>query len=750
MYFNDVINVGKEYKEKTIFNHKKETENKFDEIYENISEIDTKGKERNRRNSTKEPSIFSKKNKENQISINKKKTKNTEEDVNNRFKLISQLKKKEEKNSQNTKSLSIKNEGKSENINSLRKNNNKSYKTITPRNFVLKSEIFKLNKENNSNNKTIYSDNKDMNKLNIFSEKIKNKEKSNKFYCILFDKNEDNPKIESSTYEDKDENEEIENKFNLNKSLGMNNININIKTSITNYYLNNPIKEDDLEEKLSMKNIYQNSINCNNIEKKINDDISGNINEFLNNNFPSNNKIIEPQVKEKQKDINNKTDKKNLLELNNINNYYNLSNAHTNKNFINKSYFLQNQNKSNMNIFGYYYPLCTSTSPFNYQNNLNLFQYYNNNYNSYNYSNNKNMEMNNNIKYINNLNQKDFNKANNNINKNNIVDNNFFTSKNLLSLIRTPSGYQLLKEKSLKDHKFANEILFPKMKDNLKDICIDFFGNCLMQILLDILTYDNIDAFISYTDESLYDICLTEPGSRLIQKLIEKIKSQPLLLNKFVFNLSNKNIGILFNSPYGNHILQKYLSIIKKKEFTNFLYNYIYNNFISLIREKHGVCVLQKSILEADEEQRKKLLDLILINLELIMKDCFGNFLIQYIFINLDCLKFEDKIPIVKKLEENLVDYCKCRFSASVIEKCFEIGDPEISRHIIKNLVDNHLDSIIGILANPFGFYVIKKSLKIQDENYKRKIIQFIWSNKDKLCKTNYGNKIISIISSEH
>ena len=91
-----------------------------------------------------------------------------------------------------------------------------------------------------------------------------------------------------------------------------------------------------------------------------------------------------------------------------------------------------------------------------------------------------------------------------------------------------------------------------------------------MQILLDILTYDNIDAFISYTDESLYDICLTEPGSRLIQKLIEKIKSEPLLLNKFVFNLSNKNIGILFNSPYGNHILQKYLSIIKKKRIHKF------------------------------------------------------------------------------------------------------------------------------------------------------------------------------------
>jgi hypothetical protein len=497
-----------------------------------------------------------------------------------------------------------------------------------------------------------------------------------------------------------------------------------------------------------MKNIYKNSINLNNIKKEKNDDISENINVFFNNNFPSNNKNINLQVNEKQKDFNNKTDKEKFLEQTNINNYYNLSNTYANNNFINKSIFFQNQNKCNMNIPGYYYPFGTSGFPFNYQNNLNLYQYYNNkNYSSYNYN---NMGMKSNIHNINNLNKKDSKLENKNINRNNIMDYNSLTTSEIISLIKTQSGCQLLKEKSLNDPKFANEILFPKIKFNLKDICSDFFGNCLMQILLDVLTNDNIDAFISSTDESLYDICLTEPGSRVIQKLIEKINSQPLLLNKFVFHLSNKNLGILFKSPYGNHILQKYLSIVKKKEFTNFLYDYIYNNFIPLIRERHGVCVLQKSFLEADEEQKKKLLNLILNNLELIMKDCFGNFLIQYIFNNLDSLKFEDILPIVKKLEENIVDYCKCRFSASIIEKCFERGNPEISGHIIKNLFDNHLDSIIDILVNPFGFYVIKKSLKIQDENYKRKIIKFIWSNKDKLCSTSYGNKIINIISVEY
>ena len=729
--------------------------NKFNEIYENIIEIDSEEKNRKRRNSLKVPNVFNKKNKENKTPINKKKTKNIEEDINNRFNLISQLKKYKQKDNRNNNSLSIKNEEKSENNSSLRKNSNnlsfKSYKTITPRNFILKSEIFKLNKMNNSNNKTICSDNKDINKLKIFSEKIKNKEQSNKFYCYLFDKNDDsNSQIASNIYEDIDENEEIKNIFNLNKPLGINNINININNSITNYYLNNPNKENSLEEKFSMKNLYQNSINFNNIKEEINDDITENINEFLNNNFPSNNKNINLQIKEKQKDIRNKTNKENFVEQNNINNYYNLSNAHTNNNFINKSYFFQNQNKCNMSIPGYYYPFSSSCSPFNYQNNLNLYQYYNNNNNNYNSYNYNNMGINNNIQYINNLNLNNFNKINNNINRNNIIDYNSLTSNKIISLIKTQTGCQLLKEKSLNDHKFANEILFPKIKYNLKDICIDFFGNSLIQILLEVLTYDNIDEFISHIEESLYDICLTEPGSRVIQKLIEKINSQTLLLNKFIFHLSNKNIGILFKSPYGNHILQKYLSIVKKKEFTNFLYNYIYNNFISLISEKYGVCVLQKSILEADEDEKKKLLDLVLNNLELIMKDCFGNFLIQYIFNKLGSLKFEEILPIINKVEDNIVDYCKCRFSASVLEKCFERGDPKISEHIIKYLFDNHLDSIIDLLANPFGFYVIKKSLKIRDKNYKRKIIQFIWSNKDKLCKTNYGNKIISIIPVEY
>ena len=90
-------------------------------------------------------------------------------------------------------------------------------------------------------------------------------------------------------------------------------------------------------------------------------------------------------------------------------------------------------------------------------------------------------------------------------------------------LIKTQSDCHLLKEKSLGNPKFANELLFPKIKGNLKEFCCDFICNPLIKSLLDLLTYSTIEIFLFSIEDSLNVICLSEPGSRIIQKLIEKL-----------------------------------------------------------------------------------------------------------------------------------------------------------------------------------------------------------------------------------
>jgi hypothetical protein len=276
------------------------------------------------------------------------------------------------------------------------------------------------------------------------------------------------------------------------------------------------------------------------------------------------------------------------------------------------------------------------------------------------------------------------------------------------------------------------------------------YGNIFIIFLLDILTFENIELFLSSLQYSLFDISMTEPGSRVIQKLIEKICNCPLLLNRFIFYFSYKNIGLLMISPYGNHIFQKYLSVIKNKDFTNFIYNYIFNDFINIIKEKHGVCVIKKSLLEADDEQRNAIYKYILNNLAIIMKDFYSNFIIQYIFIQFEKRKFDEILPILIKIEENIVDYCKNKNSSSVIEKCFEKGDPDVSVHIMKNILDYHSDSLADIIYNGNGFFVIKKSILIPNEYIKREIIKTIINKKNVLKESNNGRKIISIFYSKY
>ena len=234
------------------------------------------------------------------------------------------------------------------------------------------------------------------------------------------------------------------------------------------------------------------------------------------------------------------------------------------------------------------------------------------------------------------------------------------------------------------------------------------------------------------------EICLAEQGSHVIQSLIENIKEHPLLINKFIFNLNSKDLMKIFLSPYGNHIIKCYLSTIKQKEFTNFIYNFVYNNFIDIVKEKYGVCTIQKCLSEGDETVKKQIIELILKNLDYTIKNDFGNYLIQYIFTKMKDLNFELILPLITKIEENLLDFCKYKYSASVLEKCFERGDEKISQHFLTYLLENHSNDIIYIAANQYGFFVIKKSFFVNNVEAKKKIINII---KKDINRLNYESK---------
>ena len=380
---------------------------------------------------------------------------------------------------------------------------------------------------------------------------------------------------------------------------------------------------------------------------------------------------------------------------------------------------------------------------------------YNNNFNNKGKLSNENKNINNfNINYISNatpITNQIYNFATNNIIKINNCNQNenkmILNEQNInpFFLIKDKFGSIMMKNKIVSDPNYANEILFHQIKNNLKDLCFDNFGNYFLQSYLDIITYDNLNTFLNLINENFTDICLSPYGTRIVQKIIDKISFTPMLLNKFTFMLNNKDFKKICNSQYGNHVIIKFLSTLQSSEYTNFIYNNINKNFLLFSNNKHGVFIVQKCISEGNEIQRKKIYQLVVDDLFSLIENEFGNYLIKFILLNKKNIEqtFHEILPIILKLEENIITLCFSKYSANVIEKCFEQSDNIIRNHILDFLFKYHSNRIVDIMFNNYGIYIILKVIKSQNGKYKNQLIDIInKSDKELKCiiKTNSHN----------
>ena len=524
--------------------------------------------------------------------------------------------------------------------------------------------------------------------------------------------NNNNIKENKDNFNQKYFNNNANDKFNLNINKNINN-NISKATNAIDDNKNFAKNLNDLN--INLGNINLNDINLNNIN--INDinlkDINlNNLNltkislENINNSNKVDENNFEFPLSKKTEKINLKINDNDIFNNININdiklplsleNNLNLDNTNFKEFKLNPDILkeLSNLNKK------------ISSDPNYYQFDDNCFN--NNKLDNLNISNNQinfnNIDINNlNINFNNEFNINNFNE---NINSMNILPLNKsfydYTDDELLEyaipLIKDQSGCRFLQDKIKTNQNFGNEQLFPKIQNDIKELCCDPFGNYFLQVLIDTLSFDNIDKLLSLIKNDFTNICICPHGTRVIQKLIEKICSIPDLMNKFINDLNCKDLGIIFKSPYGNHIMQKFLTTIHMSKYTKFIYDYTFDNFMEIAETKHGVCVIQKCVSEGDEKQRKKIYDLILQNFDSLIKDQFGNYLIQYILINTKTKeKLKEVMPLINKIEFNLLDFCKSKYSANVIEKCFENKENYIREHILEYLLKNYKDKIIEIL----------------------------------------------------
>ena len=465
----------------------------------------------------------------------------------------------------------------------------------------------------------------------------------------------------------------------------------NISTNINNFINNN-------DNKLSLsKNINHNNINLgsssnNNLKnfnflqnlsqfnnlKGINNIDFNDINSINNNiSFPTNinylNSINElNNININKSQIDNNINSINIIQNNIIENHINANNF-----IANKFYNSFNQNISNNNKF--------------YQNKGN------NHLNSNLLERNWEEEF---IKFINGL------------------------SMPLVKFLCTPKGTLEIQKKLGKINNNESKILLISLlnKKGIPIIMKNTYGNYFFQQLIKGAEEIIISLIISYISEDFLEISKDPSGTFSVQALLNEIssvKEEQNILNC----IQNHEIEMAFHKN-ATYVLQKIVLLFPDIH-CGYLNEVILHNFKDLCMDSNGICLIKNFIktntltsnkIRINAEISKNFVDL--------AESPFGNYGIQYLMENWNK---KDLNEIKLKIMENIYKLSIQQFSSNVVEKAIEIFDDETREKMIQKLCFD--SNFIILLKNKFGRFVLNKAINCMNINIKNEFEIYLINN---------------------
>ena len=292
---------------------------------------------------------------------------------------------------------------------------------------------------------------------------------------------------------------------------------------------------------------------------------------------------------------------------------------------------------------------------------------------------------------------------------------------NIEKISENQSGCRLLQNKLQQNSDRADDFYKSKKSKNiLKKITIDSFGNYFIQKLLEYISSDLIyEFFINIICPSFMEISLNPHGSRVIQKLLERIYNNQNLMKIFNECLRNSMLEIFLNQS-STHIIIKYISLIKYPN-NQIVYKYIVDNIYYIATHKHSCCTLQKCLNEGNNTQRKEILISLANISSQLFADQYGNYAIQFAL----SLKDEEANKIIiSNYLGNFQENISNKISSNVYEKVLEYCDFNTKQYIIKSLCN--FETVKKLLYDTYGNYVLQKTLLASTEPYRSMYIKFI------------------------
>ncbi|KAJ0025873.1 hypothetical protein Pint_08332 [Pistacia integerrima] len=251
------------------------------------------------------------------------------------------------------------------------------------------------------------------------------------------------------------------------------------------------------------------------------------------------------------------------------------------------------------------------------------------------------------------------------------------------------------------------QIIFNEIIDHVVELMMEQFGNYLVQKLLNVCSEEQRTQIVLMVTEEpgqLVRICLNTYGTRVVQKLIETLKTRKQI--SAVKAALRPGFLDLIKDLNGNHVLQRWLHCLKNED-NEFIFDSAAKFCVEIATHQHGCCVLQRCIAHSIGELRDKLITEISNHGLLLAQDPFGNYVVQYII--------ELRIPsvtanLLAQFKGHYVYLSKQKFSSHVVEKCLKHFGESRSQIVHELLSVPHFEQL---LQDPYANYVIQSALTV-------------------------------------
>ena len=142
----------------------------------------------------------------------------------------------------------------------------------------------------------------------------------------------------------------------------------------------------------------------------------------------------------------------------------------------------------------------------------------------------------------------------------------------------------------------------------------------------------------------------------------------------------------------------------------------------------YGCRVIQRILENCSERQTRLILDMIIGDIQSLIKDQFGNYVIQHILEQGQ--NPEDRNKIVRSIKGKVIDLSNHKFASNVVEKSLQYGNEKERKEIIDEFLESNkydlgeeVNSLNGgqqlngalytMMKDRYGNYVIQKCIEV-------------------------------------